>query len=160
MRINKKNNKGFMMIEIIIATSIIVIFVLISMSVATKTIAFSRQSFHITQAAFLLEEGAEAVRINRDNAWINISGLTAGTIYYPTFSGGTWVLSTSPSQVDNFTRTVVMSNVNRDATTSDIVSSGVNDAGTKLFTVTVSWPEGGQTITKTLKFYISDIFSS
>lgn len=147
-----------MMVEVIVATSIIIIFVLVSMSVATKSIVFSRQSFHNTQAAFLLEEGAEAVKINRDNAWTNISNLTAGTVYYPVFSGGTWIFSTTLSKIDNFTRTVVMTNVNRDNTTKDIAVSGNNDVGTKLFTVTVSWQEGGQGMSKTLKFYISDIF--
>jgi Tfp pilus assembly protein PilV len=154
-----RKKEGFMMIEVIIATSIIVVFILISMSVATKAITFSKLSFHNVQAVFLLEEGAEAIRINRDNAWANISGLTSGTVYYPTFSGGTWTFSTTPTQIDNFTRTIVMSNVNRNTTTGDISVSGVNDIGTKLFTITVSWLEGGQTISKNLKFYISDIFS-
>ena len=153
---------GFMMLEIIIATSIIVVFLLVAMSVAAKAIAFSRQSLHVSQAAFLLEEGAEAVRINRDNAWTNISGLTPGTNYYLNFSGGSWIFqqsAPSPSQTDNFTRTVVVSNVSRDATTGDIALFGNNDSGTKLVIVTVAWTERGQTLTKTLKFYISDIFS-
>ena len=155
----KKTNKGFMMIEIIIATSIIVVFLLIAMSVASKSISFSYKSVHATQASFLLEEGAEVVRINRDNIGSNISGLTPGTNYYPVFSGGVWTLSTTLTKVDDFTRTVVISNVNRNVSTGDIAVSGTNDTGTKLVIVTVTWPEGGQTMTKTLKFYISDIFS-
>lgn len=160
---NKKLNfkerkaRGFLTLEIILATSIITAFVLISMSVASKTIAFSKRSFHNTQATFLLEEGAEAVRILRDNGWNNISGLSAGSVYYPTFSGNTWTLSATPSQVENFTRTVIMTNVNRDAN-KDIAVSGTDDPGTKFFTVSVSWSESGQTLSKTLKFYISDIF--
>ncbi len=148
------------MVEVLVAASIITASILAAMAVTQKSIYVSRQSFHATQAAFLLEEGAEAVRITRDNAWSNISGLTAGTNYYPTFSGGTWTLSATPSTVGIFTRTVVITPVNRDNTTKDIVSSGGTlDSGTKLTTVTVSWPEGGVTVTKTLKFYILDIFS-
>ncbi len=148
-----------MMVEILIAVSIIAVSILAAMAVAQKSVYVSRQAFHATQAAFILEEGAEAVRVLRDNAWSNISSLTVGTNYYPTFSGGTWILSTTASTVGIFTRTVTIASVNRDNTTKDISSTGTNDPGTKLVTVAVSWMEGGVTITRTLPFYITDIFS-
>lgn len=150
--------RGFMTVEVIVAVSIIVISVLAAMAVAEKSIYVSRQALHVSQATFLLEEGAEAVRIIRDNAWGNISSLSTGTNYYPTFSG-TWTLSTTPATIGIFTRTVMVANVNRDATTGDIAVSGENDAGTKLITITVSWIESGQAMSKTLSFYIMDIFS-
>ena len=158
----KKNNpaRGFMMIEILIAVSIIVILIFTTMIVVQKGISISRQSLHGTQASFLLEEGGESVRILRDNAWTNISNLSLSTTYYPTFTGGTWTLTTTPNKVDSFTRTITVSTVKRDATTGDIVSSsGVLDAGTKLITVNVSWQEEGQTMSKNLSFYLSNIFS-
>lgn len=148
-----------MVVEILVAVSIITASILAAMAVSQKSVYVSRQAFHATQAAFLLEEGAEAVRILRDNAWANISGLTAGSNYYPTFSGGTWTLSSTANTVGIFTRTVNMASVNRDDITKDISISGTNDPGTKLFTVTVSWAEGGITVIKTLQFYITDIFS-
>ncbi len=149
-----------MVIEVLVAASIIAVSILATMAVAQKSVQVSRQALHSTEAAFLLEEGAEAVRIARDSAWSNISSLTIGTNYYPTFSGGTWTLSGTANMVGIFTRTVVLANVNRDNSTKDIVSSGgSNDAGTKLVTVTVSWQEGGVAVTKNLQFYIVDIFS-
>ena len=153
-----------MMIEVLVATSIITVSVLAAMAVAQKSVYISRRAFHTSQVAFLLEEGAEAVRILRDNAWNNISNLTVDANYYPTFSGGTWTLSSTTNTVGIFTRKVVISNVNRDtsintSTSKDIVSSGgVLDSGTKLVTVSVSWSEGGIIITKTLPFYITNIF--
>lgn len=158
----KKNikNTGFMTVEVLVATSIITVSILAAMAVTQKSVYVSRQAFHATQAAFLLEEGAEAVRIARDNVWSNISSLTVGTNYYPTFSGGTWTLSSTANTVGIFTRTVNIALVNRDDNTKDIVSSGGTvDSGTKLITITVSWPEGGVTVTKTLQFYLTDIFS-
>jgi Tfp pilus assembly protein PilV len=152
-------NKGFMTIEVLIAVSIITVSILASTTVAQKSVYVSRQALHFTQANFLLEEGGEVVRIVRDNAWNNISSLTAGTNYYPTFSGGAWSLSATPNTVGIFTRTVVFSAVNRDNGTKDISSSGSDDPKTKLVTVTVSWVEGGTTVTKTLQFYVIDIFS-
>lgn len=131
-----------MMIEVLVAASIITASILAAMAVAQKSIHVSRQSFHATQAVFLLEEGAENTRIARDNAWSNVVALN------------------SSETVGIFTRTIVASNVNRDNSTKDIVASGGSaDDRTKLITVTVSWSEGGSTIAKTLKFFISDIFS-
>jgi len=148
-----------MMIEILVAAAIIVSVVLAAMAVTQKAIQISYQSLHSSQASFLLEEGAEAVRIVRDNSWDNISNLNTATDYYPLFSGNTWILSTSPFQIGKFTRKVNVANVTRDTTTGDISSTGTDDVDTKLFTVTVSWLEGGRTITKTLPFYITNIFS-
>lgn len=150
---------GFMMVEILVAASIITASVLAAMAVAQKSIQVSYQALHASQASFLLEEGAEVVRIMRDNGWSNVSGLDTSTNYYPLFSSGTWTLSPNVSQVGIFTRKVNMANVKRNGTTGDISGTGTDDNGTKLFTVTVSWLEGGRTITKTLQFYITDIFS-
>lgn len=159
----KKNHsemkRGFMMVEILVATSIIVVVILSVMAVSQRLIHVSRQSLHTAQAGFLLEEGAEAVRILRDNAWTNVSSLVNGTTYYLDFTGSTWVLSTTPSTVGIFTRTVSLASVNRDDTTNDIDSIGTDDPGTKLFTITVSWSEGGAVVNKTLLFYITDLFS-
>lgn len=147
------------MVEILVSASIIVAVVLAAMAVAQKSIQLSNRSLHTSQASFLLEEGAEAVRILRDNAWNNISSLDVNITYYPTFSEGTWFLSSNSSTIGKFTRTVNIANVSRNNSTGDIAVSGTDDPGTKLITITVFWLEGGQTISKTLPFYITDIFS-
>jgi Tfp pilus assembly protein PilV len=158
----KRNIKkgGFMMVEILVAVSIATASILTATAVAQKSIYVSRLAFHTTQAAFLLEEGAEAVRIIRDNAWSNISALTPGATYYLSFSdlSSTWILSNTANTVGIFTRTVSFANVNRDNLTKDIGSTGTNDPDTKLVTITVSWSEGGVTVTKNLQFYIMNIF--
>ncbi|KKR62806.1 hypothetical protein A2643_00560 [Candidatus Nomurabacteria bacterium RIFCSPHIGHO2_01_FULL_39_220] len=141
-KLQKKFTTGFMVIEVLIASSIITVSILAAMAVAQKSVYVSRQAFHVSQAAFLLEEGAENARIARDNAWSNVTALN------------------SSETVGIFTRTAVASSVNRDNATKDIVTSGgTSDAGTKLITVTVSWKEGGTTVTKTLQFYLTDVFS-
>lgn len=149
-----------MAVETIIAVSIITISILSIMSVAQKSISLSYQSLHTVQASFLLEEGAEAVRIVRDNSWDNISALNINTDYYFLFTDDTWTLSSTPNTLDRFTRKVKIFNVNRDNTTQDIVSTGgTNDSGTKLFIVTVSWSEGGTIVSKSLSFYLTDLLS-
>jgi Tfp pilus assembly protein PilV len=151
-------SRGFLTIEALIAICIIAGSILAAMSVAQKTISLSGKSLHHAQASFLLEEGAEATRITRDNTWANISNLSLNTNYYPTFSNGTWTLSPTSTSIGIFTRTVSLSAVNRDATSQDISVSGTLDSGTKLVTVTISWLEKGQSINKTLQFYIMNIF--
>ena len=154
-----KKNRGFMMVEILVAVSIITVSILVVMWVAQKSVAVSRQALHASQASFLLEEGAEVVRILRDNGWVNIDSLDTSSTYYPVFASGTWGLSEDSSQTGIFSRTITIDDVNRDAVSGDIDPSGVLDPGARLITVTVSWSESGQTITKTLSFYIFDIFS-
>jgi len=161
---NKKN--GSMMIEIVVATSIITIFTLVALNVAQRALTVSHQAFRSAQAAFLLEEGAESVKIFRDNnTWTDFTTIfnTSSTYCLPgTVSSWTTALLTSSpcTKIGVFTRTINVADVNRDATSGDIVSSGgSSDTGTKLFTITVSWLESGNTITKTLKFYINNIFS-
>lgn len=155
---NIKSNKGFIIVEILVAASIITMSVLSATVVANKSINVSRQALHATQAAFLLEEGAEAVRINRDNAWSNISGLTVGSNYYPSWNGTTWTIASGTGTVGIFTRRIVLSSVNRDGN-GDIAAAGTLDPRTKLVTVTVTWNQAGITVTKTLSFYIADIFT-
>jgi Tfp pilus assembly protein PilV len=157
----KKNKikKGFMMVEVIIATAIMLILVMATMSVVAKVISVSNRSLHFTQSAYLLDEGGEAIRIIRDNSWSNISSASTNTDYYLVFLDNTWTLSTTPVQIDLFTRTVNIFPVNRDTSLGYIVpSGGVLDVGTKLVKINVFWQESGQTISKSLSFYVSDIF--
>ncbi len=150
--------KGSLMVEIIVATSIVTVVIIAASLVTQKSIYLARQSVHQSQSAMLLEEGAEATRILRDNGWSNISSLNLDTNYYLTFTGGTWILSSTPNVVDIFTRKVVFSSAYRDGS-QNLAASGVVDNQTKLVTITVSWVEGGQTISKNLQFYITDLFS-
>ncbi|MEX2052227.1 MAG: hypothetical protein WD991_00835 [Candidatus Paceibacterota bacterium] len=150
--------KGFMTVEIIMGLSIVTLSVLAFLNVAERSIRVAKQSTESTQAAFLLEEGAEVVRVLRDTDWNNIASLTAGTNYYPALSGSTWSLSTTPNSVGMFSRAVSFSPVARESSTGDISATGANDPGTKLVSVTVSWSRGGEVLTKTLQFYIMDIF--
>jgi hypothetical protein len=152
-------NTGSMMVEVVVVISIITMLVVSASAVAQRAISMSRQSVHRSQASFLLEEGAEATRIIRDNAWSSITNLSTATDYYLSFSGGTWILSTTPTQDGIFTRKVVLSPVYRDVN-QNIASSGTLDDQTRLITVTVTWAEGDNIYTKTLQLYLSDIFSS
>ncbi len=154
-----KDNKGFSIVEIVVACSIMLFSMFAVMALAQKSVQLSRFSLQQTEASFLLEEGAEAMRLIRDNNWTTISNLTAGTNYYLTFSGGTWNLGTNVVTDGVFTRKVVIATVNRNSS-DDIATSGTLDANTKKATVSVSWLlPNGTTSTKSVSLYLANIFN-
>ncbi|MFA7285591.1 MAG: prepilin-type N-terminal cleavage/methylation domain-containing protein [Candidatus Paceibacterota bacterium] len=157
----QKQNKGFLLVEVLISVFIISVSVVSFSGLAQKAIAISRQSLNTTKASFFLEEGVEIVRAFRDSSWSNITSLSVNTDYYIEYdtSHNGWYFTTTPNTIDGFTRKITFFNVNRNTTTQDIDTGGVNDNGTKLVVVTVSWQEGASLKTKSVSVYISDIFS-
>ncbi len=160
----KKNTQsGFTLVEILVACTIVTLTTFALLAAASKGVEVSNQALRQTQASFLAEEGAEAVKIIRDTNWSSISGLTTNTTYYLSFNIGsnTWSLTTvPPSLIDGvFTRTVVSNAVNRDSN-DNIATTGTPDNRTRQITVTVSWTSAeGATLQRNISFYISDIFN-
>jgi prepilin-type N-terminal cleavage/methylation domain-containing protein len=160
--INSLNRKGFSLVEVLIACTLISVTTLSLMSAASKGIELSSKAIRQVQASMLIEEGIEAVKSIRDTNWTTISNLTLGTTYYLSFDSNTNVysLTTTPvSPVDGmFTRTVVLSAVNRDAN-DDIVATGTVDTGIKRVDVIVSWNSPSGTTSKNITFYLTNIFN-
>ena len=114
------------------------------------------------QAAYLQEEGMDAVRILRDDSWTNnIASQTPGVAFYLTFDGTTWKSTTTNTFIDTvFMRTATLDSVYRNGS-QDIVSSGGNlDANTRKVTVSVSWADRGATTTQTLATYLTNLFNN
>ena len=115
---------------------------------------------HSLQATYLLEEGAEVMRVLRDDAWQTFIDADYNTPYGLAFASGVWSLSGSSSDIGIFTRKVTFYTVERDVATGDIISTGgTSNTETVLVTVEVTWYEGTQLITKNLSFYLNNIFS-
>ncbi len=150
--------RGFATVEILIASTIVSVALIALVLSTSRAVDISIESVERVQAAFLLEEGAESVKLIRDGAWSSISGLTAGTTYYLNFNGTQWTLSTTnPGAIGIFTRTIVFANVSRDGN-SDIAATGTNDLNTKRATVTVSWNSVSGARSESMEFYIANIF--
>lgn len=156
---NKK--KGISIVEVIIAVSIVLIVGISFASGLSKSLFLSNKALRSSQAAWILEDSAEAVKTIRDASWSNISGLNMNTTYYLIFDTNTNTWATTlvdPGSIDGiFSRQVVVSNVNRDGN-DDISVAGTNDSNTKYINVTVSWLMGDVMVSKNLDFYISKIF--
>lgn len=164
IKINKKSKKrGFSLVEVLIACAIISASTFALVSASTQGLQLSREALRQTQANFLAEEGAEAVKSIRDDSWANISSLIVDTNYYLTFDTNTnkWSLvTTNPGPIDSlFTRTIILRAVNRDAN-DDIAASGTLDPNTKKIDINISWTSSNTTTSsKDLSLYISDIFN-
>ena len=156
------NKKGFTLIEVLIACSIMSLITISVMSAATKGIQLSNRALKQVQANLLLEEGAEAVKSIRDDNWNTISSLSPDTNYYLSFDTNTnkWFLVSNPtSAIDGtFTRVIVFSEVYRD-NNDDIAETGALDIGTKKVSITVSWTSAGVVVSKEINFYITNIFN-
>ncbi len=156
------NKKGATLIEALIATSIIMAFLIALVSVHNTYLNSSFSDLFEVKATYLAEEGIEAVKGLRDASWTNnIVSQTNGTSYYLVFSNGAWALTTTPVLIDSkFSRTVTFSTVNRDSSSDIVISGGNPDPNTRKVTVVVSWPFGGATATRSIESYITNIFSN
>ncbi len=156
--INMKYNKGFFLIEVVVAASIISVVLILLLGSIQDSVEVSQRSLERTQSSYILEEGAEAVKAIRDAAWTNISGLTSGTTYYLSFNGTAWSLNTStPDTLGAFSRRVVFADVYRDSNDDITTSGGTIDAGTKKVTITTNWTAPSGSKTESLDFYIANI---
>lgn len=174
-----KNNHGFFLLEVIIASAIIgtsLVFILGSLG---TTLTLAKKGLEETQSAYLLEEGGEAIKIIRNQTWANISSLTLVTdteeaqaetgvqtahAYYLSWANGasaglpgSWTLSNSNQKIGNFTRTIVFQAVYRDTNKKIVTTGGTLDTGTIKAVVTVSWSTLSGLETESLPMYITNI---
>ena len=154
--------KGISVVEVIVA-SVVMSLAVISISVIYgNLISLSARNTAKVQAAFLLDEGIDAIKTMRGESWSNIASTTEGVPYYFIWSTDRWKATTTPASIDGFfTRYFVVSSVNRDTTDFNILTStstGVSDAGTKKVDITVSWSDQGATSTRTTSMYIFNLY--
>ena len=153
-------HRAFSLVEIVIGSSLI----LLALSgLITAYIFYFRAGLRNTpelQAAFLLQEGAEAVMLMRDEAWGNISSLSPETPYFLSWNGVKWVATASEALIDGaFRRTVTISEVYRRNSDKDIVASTSPDVkavdpNTQHLMVRVST----NGIDRTLTTYLTNLF--
>ena len=153
--------RGFGLLEIIVGVTIISVAFFVLLGVTHNALVLSRETSRSIRAAFLMEEGLEAVRVIRDNGWISqIVPLNVDTEYDLYFNGTTWVSTTTPQTVDEiYRRTFVLRDVYRDAS-SDIAESGTIDSGTHKVEVGVGWTSSrGSARSVDASTYITNFFN-
>ena len=159
-KLNFKRGTG--LVEILVAVFIFTV-VLGSLIYASNLyLSGAGDNLKSAKAAYLAQEGIEAVRIMRDASWTNISQLTASTTTYyfswntSSTTNKTWATTTIATTTDSFTRTFKVYSVYRDAN-GRIVTSGTLDANTRKVTVSVAWLSKIGTTTKSISTYLANI---
>lgn len=154
-------HKGFGLIEIVIASTIVSLTILSLGYVFSLSTRINGETVERVRATALAEEGLEVVRYLRDYGWTSkIAPLSVSTTYYLAFATSTsqWSVTTTPQVIDGlFTRTIVLSPVARDGSDNIVTSGGTVDAGTLKATSQVTWKASSSVQVST---YITNMFNN
>lgn len=148
------NNRGFSVIEALIALSIFVVIFLFIYETLTIYFANQNRLLESTQALYLAEAGHEYLRYLRDGHWDNLTDLTNGTDYYFTVTPDYIATTTSPSVINtHFTRGILVWPAYRDANDDYVASTTAGataDTGSYEVTSYVTWKNGERVQLKTI----------
>lgn len=155
--------KGSGLVEILVAVFIFTVVLGSLINAANIYLSGSGENLRSAKAAYLAEEGIEAVKIMRDHNWTNISTLTDNADYYLYFdtsssTDNTWKATSTSSYIDSiFIRTFKTNAVYRDSNGRIVSSGGTLNSNTEKVTVSVFWKSKTATTTKILSTYITNI---
>lgn len=151
------SKQGFSLVEVVVSAAIMLVCVLALLTIHNLYLKNALDNTYSAKAAYLAEEGLEAMRYLRDDSWSgNISSLSDNFPYGVSLVGGVWKTG-STTAVDVFDRTITLGPVYRDVS-GDIVSAGGSLASTtRLVTSSVSWSNRGATSTITLSTYLTNL---
>jgi len=162
----KNNNKGLGLVEIIVASSIISVTLLVLVSVYSAVAQYSLSNVKTLKATQLVEEGVEVLSYLRDSGYTkNIASLTEGDTYYlywdATVDSGSWTATTSNILLENkYQIDFILSPVYRDSDFNVVASGGTLDPGSRKVTVNVSWRQQSTINTKSTETYLFNIFNN
>ena len=142
MQINKrKNQKGFSVVEIILAAGLFTIFSASAITLFIQSLESNRQDEQRERATTYASEGIEAVRAIRDGSFDDLDDTNGAGLK---FSNGKWSFDGAHDNLDIFQRMVTVSPVQRDGQADIIASGGTSDLDMKKVTVEVSWTSSYQ----------------
>ena len=159
---HKNLNDGLTLVEVMIATSIILVFLLALFGTHNMYLKTAFSGAKTVKAAYLAEEGIEVIRFLRDSSWeTNILALSTAIDYSLVFESGLWRSTTTDVFIDDiFERKIVLSEVYRNSSAEIVSSGGTLDPDTRMITVIVSWGNGTATTTKSISTYITNLFDN
>lgn len=160
-----KINKGSLLIEVLIATAIISTSVLASLGVLGTMARLQYRNTARIQASFLIDEGIEAVKTQRNSSWNTyIKNLSLGTKYYLYWNNHSWNINASTTLIDGqFSRYFKLSNVYRDSNFNIVTSttSGSSvDPDMRDMLMTVEWTDEAGTSSKSIETYLYNLFAN
>lgn len=131
-----KNKSGQSLIELLI---IIGLFAVLLPALVVGFIASGEGKAQMNQrldATAFLKEAEEAVRSVREKGWTSFA---VNGIFHPEIVGSAWSLVAGNDTINDFTRTIEISDVLRDSSGTIVNAGGAVDPSTKKITITLSW---------------------
>ncbi len=137
-----KNSQGFSLVEVILALAIFMILAVSGVTTVLHSFSVNKLGEEQTNAELYAQEGIEAVRSIKNQGWSNLIA-DVQTKGLKTTSGF-WEFNGSTSDTkDKYTRSVLVSAVNRDVSGNIVDSGGATDPDTLKITSNVSWNYSG-----------------
>ena len=129
--------KGFSVLEIILAAGIFVVFVSGAMIAVSQGMHLTSYAQNETVATQYAVEGMEAVRSIRNQDFMLLENTSAVGVER---SSGVWGFSGTENVLNNqYTRVITIETVQRDGADDIVESGGSDDVNSKKITVTTSW---------------------
>ncbi len=133
---NNKNTIGQSLVEIVLVIGLMsVLLPALIVGILSSREGKAQQKERL-EATALLKETTEAVRSFRESGW---SSFAVNGTFHPTVSGSSWILTSGPDTINNFTRAVDISNVSRNSSGTITTTGGTLDPSTKKVTITIAW---------------------
>lgn len=126
---------GQTVVEVIVAMTLFAILATGSVVVILGSFLTSRQGEEEARAAFLAQEGLEAVESIRNRGWATLVDGSYGL----STSGTTWSFSGTSQVIEKYTRVIQVSSVSRNASGDIVTTGGTVDPNTKRVESRVTW---------------------
>lgn len=158
-----KKNKGSLLIEVLVATSIISTSVIAAVGVFGTMSHLAYRNTAKIQASFLADEGIEAMKTLRNASWdSNIKDLTLGKKYYLYWANHSWNINASTTLVDGtFSRYFTLGDVYRDSSFNIVASTTAGasvDTDMRDMVIQVEWSDDSGTSSKSIQTYLYNLF--
>jgi prepilin-type N-terminal cleavage/methylation domain-containing protein len=148
-----KNQKGFSILEIVLAAAVFCIFSAAAVSFLFLTLKAETQSQQEQSAIQYAQEGLEAVRAIRDDSFDRLSDRDSSGL---DFSDGKWDFKDDYDSFDIFKRTIAIDTAKRDGENNIISSGTADDSDMKKVVSSVSWKtSSGEDVSVEMTTYLA-----
>ncbi len=159
MKKHTRYSRGFGLVEALVGAAIISVSLLSLVSVSERLVRISSNTSMSTKAAYLLEEGVDAMRFIRDVNWDTFSSIATNTPHHLTFSNSQWQTTSTSMLVDGiFLRTVTIYPIFRDPVGRIAATGGTVDQDSRRVRVKVEWNARGATTSIEAHSFLGKIF--
>ncbi len=134
-----RTQRGFSIIEIIVAMGIVMIISVTAITTVVGSFSTNRLGDEQTRASQYAQEGIEAVRSIKNQGWTTPFLATSCVAGCGIASGASWSWSGTSNTLTGMTRIITVSPVSRDGSGNVVSSGGTNDPDTRKVTSTVTW---------------------